>query len=193
VSSSHAPRISALFETEGGTLETPSVRVRVNGSDVTAQTYVTAAFFAYTPSASLPPGRVRVEVEGRVQRQGAAEELKDSWEFDIQDGAAAAPAANIPLTVVSPRMDDVVGQKFVVRGSTAPGARVEARITGHLPLAEHDLELGKAYATADSQGQFAVQMHSIAVIKGVHYTVTVTATDPSGKPSHPLRISVVGR
>lgn len=91
VSSLSTPKIAGFFETVGGALDLKTVVIRVNGADVTSKAYVTQKFFTYTPTASLPSGRVRVEVEGKV---GVGEPLKDGWEFDVQGGSAIASATH---------------------------------------------------------------------------------------------------
>lgn len=85
------PRITAFFEMIGGTLDLASVRVTVNGADVTKQAYVTREFFTYTPPQPLF-GAVKVQVAGKVTPRGAMApaDWADEWSFSIPQGGSAA-------------------------------------------------------------------------------------------------------
>lgn len=282
VTDERTPRITGFFEMLGGTLDVASVRVVVNGNDVTKQAYVTREFFTYTPNQPLN-GHVKIEVSGRATPAG---EWSDSWTFDIQGGVAAriqsathGPTAvfkagdvvevtmvgtaggkatfdigtwrsgiemressagtyigsyrvqpddrveaatvvvhlrqgaeestaqvSIPITlgvgpvsdgsvtlsVTAPRPDDRVGKSFVVRGQTAPGAKVTVNVIGHLPYVERDVRMLSAEGTADGQGAYAVKIEVPLMVGGVRLLLVVTAT-ASGKRAGPVQVPVIGK
>lgn len=71
--------ISGLFE--GGPVDVRSVRIRVNGQDVTSRSVINPAFFTYRPEQPLPQGRNTVQVEYSISR---GPQRSNSWEFFVQ-------------------------------------------------------------------------------------------------------------
>lgn len=98
------PRISGFFEMVGGTLDLPSVRLRVNSNDVTKGAYITREFFAYTPPQPLS-GHVTVEVSGKYTKPPSTglQDWSDNWQFDLQGGEAKIQSATHgPQSVYKP-------------------------------------------------------------------------------------------
>jgi hypothetical protein len=56
------PNISAVFGDQGSGVDQASVRMLVNGEDVTDRATVTRHFISYKPAMPLPPGRQQVEL-----------------------------------------------------------------------------------------------------------------------------------
>lgn len=98
------PRITGFFEMVGGTLDPGSVRVSVNGIDVTKQAFITREFFTYMPPQPLT-GHVSIAVSGRSTTPPATvpQDWSDSWEFDVQGSAVKIQSATHgPQSVYKP-------------------------------------------------------------------------------------------
>lgn len=281
------PRIAGFFETVGGVLDLPSVRISVNGADVTKQAYITREFFTYTPPQPLS-GQVKVEVAGRVSPPGSSvpAEWTDHWTFEIQGGlskiqsathgptsiykpgdvvevtmigtaggkarfdigtwktgvemreassgtyigsyrvqpsdrvqsasivvhlrvgaddvAAQAPIPvtlgigvagdnAMPLTVTAPEAGAGIGKSFVVRGQTAPKARVKVEVMGHVPVVDRLVRVAWGEASADAQGTYSVNVQLPVMVPGAKLTLVVTSSDASGKSAGPVQVPVIGK
>jgi hypothetical protein len=100
------PNISAAFDAAGGSAVQPdTVRVLLDGRDVTAQANVTPYFVSLQPQTTLAMGEHRVEVSGRDQ---AGNEFRQAWSFFVAEGGEAiqsfthdAPARPEPGDVVT--------------------------------------------------------------------------------------------
>ncbi|NDD30197.1 MAG: hypothetical protein EB084_18225 [Proteobacteria bacterium] len=210
------PRITAFFEMLGGTLDVSSVRVLVNGSDVSKQAYITREFFTYVPAQPIE-GIVKVEVSGQVTPPGsaAAAPFTDGWSFSTASSTATtpmtapptasptpAPAASpappsspdaLPLTVTSPVADALVSSTVKVQGKTAAGARVKIDLTRRVPVLEHDVRLAGGEATADDQGMYTIDIALPWTAKGARLNVVARARDAAGRRSAPVVVTVNGR
>lgn len=84
---SDRPNISAVFEDAGSGIWPPSMRLVVNGRDVSKEAKVTANFVSYTPSEPLPPGETRVvlTIDDKTTNTSRVE-----WKFDVVAGNANA-------------------------------------------------------------------------------------------------------
>lgn len=75
------PNIYATFATVGGKgMDASSLRIWINGKDVSAQATRTAGFISYYPAADLGAGLIRVEVKGT---DTAGNPLEYTWSFTI--------------------------------------------------------------------------------------------------------------
>ncbi|MDX2216191.1 MAG: hypothetical protein SFY66_23195 [Oculatellaceae cyanobacterium bins.114] len=72
--------ISGEFETTPA-VDPSSVRILVNGQDVTSRSTITRSFFTYRPDQPLPVGQVQVQVQYRNVR---GEQRTASWSFNVQ-------------------------------------------------------------------------------------------------------------
>ncbi|HEY9643818.1 MAG TPA: hypothetical protein V6C57_25230 [Coleofasciculaceae cyanobacterium] len=82
--------ISGQFDTTTGVdVDLSSVKIFVNGRDVTSQSTITRSFFTYRPTQPLPPGQVQVRVEFKNVNGNAR---SASWTFAVQP---AQPAGQI--------------------------------------------------------------------------------------------------
>lgn len=81
--SSTRPNISGQFDDAGGSgIDRESVRILLNGRDVTADATITNGFFVLRPDVALQAGRNEVEVRARDQ---AGNSLERRWTFNVQD------------------------------------------------------------------------------------------------------------
>jgi hypothetical protein len=82
--SSPRPSIYAVFTDQGSGIDTGSVRLRVNGRDVTGEATVSHEFISYTPSSPLPGGPTSVQL---VAADLAGNQTEADWKFfeDRQD------------------------------------------------------------------------------------------------------------
>lgn len=123
--------VSASFDDAGGVgVDPKSVRVMLNGRNVTAESNVTAQFFSYR--ANLPAGRYTVDVSAKDMVGNA---VNKGWNFEVASAAAALPAT-LPLETTSHANNAIVeGNATTVRGRTAPGATVDVKVQAIAPIA----------------------------------------------------------
>ncbi|MFT0818597.1 hypothetical protein [Synechococcus sp. W60.3] len=111
--------ISASFRSQDGVSVRPeTVRVFVDGKDVTAESVITRDFFTYRPSQPLPPGRREVLLEF-TNTQGVT--LRVTWSFTVGNPVRASidlvdhNAGNRPLAA---------GEILLVTVKGTPSSRV---------------------------------------------------------------------
>ncbi|MGF1516066.1 MAG: hypothetical protein ACFB5Z_20535 [Elainellaceae cyanobacterium] len=105
--------IYGQFEAAAGeTVDPSSVRLQVNGEDVTTRSTITDSFFSYRPSQPFSPGAVTV----RVEYSSAAGEMRAaSWSFAVQPPQQAIAIESVTHNASSP---------------IAPGDNFLATVTG---------------------------------------------------------------
>ncbi len=110
------PSISAAFEDDGSGVDKESVRLTVNGRDVTGRATVTRDFITYRPETPLPAGMQQVELQvadmaGNVSRS--------RWAFMEQ------PRAEAGIKSVSDNVDHALLPGDTMRGDmvASPGGR----------------------------------------------------------------------
>ncbi len=116
---SRRPTIEATFG--GGTVDPNTVKVTVDGLDVTNDTTRSTTGILYAPRSPLQPGNHTVTVTGTDNRGTA---FNRGWEFT--SGTSSTIAGEI--TNVRPADGATVGNQFVVSGRTTPGARVAIQV-----------------------------------------------------------------
>ena len=160
------------------------MRLALNGRDVTGETQITAQSFSYR--GQLPPGAYSAQL---TARDVAGNELRRDWRFEVGSGAVAAP---MDVQLSGPAGDVVDGRTpVVIRGRTAPGATVQARVTGLLQVAGPiglEQELLNQTLTADGAGQFAFQFQP-AGAPGSRYDISVNATQNGRSDNARLRLT----
>jgi hypothetical protein len=160
-------RVAAKFADEGTGVDAGSVRLRVDGRDVTARTRVTPGEVYYT--ADMERGRHTAEL---TVRDKAGNSTTRAWSFEVAATArnerAAAPAAPVPvlppitLQLTSPTENAVVDGRngnIVVTGRTAPMATVQVEATAHGVLGggyQVHQPIGSNTVRADAQGNFTL-------------------------------------
>jgi hypothetical protein len=149
--------------------EPASVRIRLDGYDITSRSGVTGGGFSYRPPAPLDFGTHTVNVTGRGR---AGLSFDRSWSFTVR---RTAPTP-ISLTIRLPDENEPVGRTFDVAGTTAENARI--RVTAGAPQTGTGQFSGTS--TAGARGNFRISVTlSPALLGQQAVTVKITATDPS--------------
>ncbi len=196
---SRRPTIEATFG--GGTVDPNTVKVTVDGLDVTSDSTRSTTGILYAPRSPLQPGRHTVNVSGTDSRGGA---FNRSWAFT--SGTSTAVAGQI--TNVRPGDGATVGNQFVVSGHTTPGARVSIQvgvgnangrtttlggIIGTLLGAGTANNSASYTVTADGNGDFSQQVN-IGAASGSQLLLAILATDPrTGSSGTPIQESLTVR
>jgi hypothetical protein len=110
---SRRPEISATFEQP---VDASSVRVMLDGRDVTAQAYVSDRSFVFDPSYDLPSGRHTVALSGRIAH---GPEFAQHYSFQSEE-----PVRVNYIDRLLPGNGVRVGHGFDVTGVTLPGSQV---------------------------------------------------------------------
>jgi hypothetical protein len=144
-----------------------SVRLWLDGNDVTAHGRVSAAGFSYTPVAALLSGSHTVRVTG-LDATGTS--FSREWSFVVIHSSAT----EIHLTIGEPMPDARVGRRFVVQGNTIPNAAI--RVTAGSRSGANGQFSGDM--TADARGDFQMDVVLRTLRGQLAVFVRVTATDP---------------
>lgn len=157
------PTISAQFTRR---LNPNSVRVWLDGNDVTSSSGITPNGFTYTPSSALPSGMHTVRVAANDPN---GKRFERSWAFVV----GSNPQMN--LTVNQPVNNQVVGWNFVVQGTTVGNGKVN--VTVGPSGAVEGLYAGST--TAGPLGNFHINV-SLRPLPGLQtVTMKVTVTNPN--------------
>lgn len=187
-------QIGARLADPGSGIDPASVRLRINGRDVTGDARVSPDEIRYR--ADLPPGRYTAEVS---VRDNAGNADTKAWAFDVVPGDryGALPPGGLPLEVLSPTNNAVVDANgnLVVQGRTAPFASVRvqvessANVAGVLGVTQ---PVADVTAQADRDGRFDVAVTPRGLpIPGAQYQVHLTAS--SGNRVAEERVTVFQR
>ena len=182
--------ISARLSDDGSGVDPSTVRLRVDGRDVTGDARITADEIRYRDD--LDPGRYTVELS---LRDRAGNLTTRSWTFDVVDadryGLDGRP---LPLQVTSHSNNAAVDADgaFVIHGRTAPDASVRvqvesvASVAGLLGLTQ---PIADQTVRADRDGYFSVTVNPRAVpVPGSRYDVRLSAT--SGRQTAEERLTL---
>jgi hypothetical protein len=156
--------ISAEFSRD---VDSNSVRVWLDGNNITYRSGVSRGSFSYKPPAPLDFGSHTVRVAGRGP---GGTSFDRSWSFAVR-----REQAQMSLTIYQPASNAVVGRNFNVSGNTVPNARV--RVTaGASPSSAGQFS---GTTTAGPKGNFSIGV-SLAPLMGQQtVTVRISATDPA--------------
>ena len=186
---SSRPTIEAIFG--AGTADPNSIRVSLDGANVTENATRSPHGFTYAPQSPLLAGEHRVLVTGN---DANGQPFKGSWVFS--SGSAAEVGQ---ITNVRPSIGATVPDRFTVSGRTTPGARVTVQvgvanggsesigaILGSL-LGGGQTNSANYSLTADANGYFTTQVN-IAAQSGSALTLVINATDAqTGATQTPVR------
>jgi Copper amine oxidase N-terminal domain len=188
------PTISAAFA--GGTVDPTTVRIQLDGNDVTNDATRSPRGFIYVPRGPLTPGQHTVQVTGT---DSGGNPFLRGWRFT--SGTSTATAGQI--THVSPANGARVQQSFTVSGDTSPGARVTIQVgttggpttvgqlIGALLGAGSSTNTASVTVTADQNGHFS-QGVTINAPSGTNLVLAITATDPNtGASGTPVQENLV--
>lgn len=112
--------ISGVFDTSSGSIDVSSVRLLVDGQDVTGSSAITANFFSYRPTQPLSPGQHQVQVE-YTNAQGVTRVA--SWSFSVERPQAALSINSVTHNATEPLAQDAT---LLATVSGTPG--VEAAV-----------------------------------------------------------------
>jgi hypothetical protein len=185
--------ISARLDDQGSGIDRDSVRLRLNGRDVTSDVRVSDDAVDYR--ADLDPGRYTAEV---AVRDHAGNTSTKAWTFDVVPGGDRVGAAGpFPLEITNHRDNAVVDANgnLAIGGRTAPFANVRvqvesvANVAGVLGLTQ---PVADQTVQADRSGRFLVQVAPRTLpIPGTRYDVRVTASN--GGQTAEERLTLVQR
>jgi hypothetical protein len=166
------PTISADFKQP---VDPGSVRISLDGRDVTDAATISTSGFVYAPPSPLQSILHQVQVVGRVSNGPPFSNV-----FHFRTGTQA-PANELILT--SPPEGVAVGQAFTVAGHTLPNARVHI-VAGATATVGGVFAFGAGSyggdTIADGNGNFS-QSISLQTVPGASIGLTVTSTDPVTK------------
>ena len=186
--------LGAHLSDEGSGIDPASVRLRLNGRDVTADARVSPDEVRYR--ADLDPGRYTAELTVRDQAGNATTK---SWAFDVvPERVGVDGSAELPLQITSHSNNMVVDTagNVSISGRTVPHATVRvqvdavASVAGVLGLTQ---PVANQTVQADRNGHFGVVLSPRGglPIPGTRYDVRVTAT--SGAQTAEERLTLIQR
>ncbi len=188
------PTISAAFT--GGTVDPSSVRITLDGNDVTNDATRSPRGFIYVPRGPLTPAQHAVQVSG-TDNNGSP--FLRGWRFTSGTSTAAAGQ----IRNVSPANNARVPQQFTVSGDTSPGARVQIQVgttggpatvgqlLGALLGAGGQTNTASTTVIADGNGHFS-QTVTINAPSGTNLVLALSATDPAtGASGTPVQENLV--
>src|SRR5581483_10707524 len=136
-----------------------SLRVSVDGRDVTPQVYANPNGFDVTPNWELVPGTHHVAVTGTT---AAGASFNSGWSFNTAAGAAA----NF-VRAIAPGPGSKVGSSFTLSGRTLPGSHVHIVASGTATALGGLFQIGtgtfQTDVTADGSGNFSAPIALNAV------------------------------
>ncbi|HEX4013333.1 MAG TPA: copper amine oxidase N-terminal domain-containing protein [Candidatus Cybelea sp.] len=145
-----------------------SVRVRLDGNNITSRSGVSQTGFSYKPPAPLDFGSHTVRVDGR---DVSGSPFDRSWSFSVRRSGPAP----MELTINQPAPDAPVGRNFVIQGSTLPNARINVT-AGATPSFNGQFA---GTTSAGGQGNFRIKVTLTTLMGQQSVRVRITATDPS--------------
>lgn len=93
------PNLVATFQDEVSGVDPATVKLLVNGRNVTARASVSGRIVSYNPAAPFSPGRVRVQL---VVADKALNVHRTAWAFSVEPGGAGAPIKSVTLNPATP-------------------------------------------------------------------------------------------
>jgi hypothetical protein len=176
---SNRPTIEATFA--GGTVDPNSIRITLDGADVTNLATRSPRGFTYAPPSPLQPGQHQVRVTGTDSNGNT---FSRGWSFTTTGGSSAVGQ----IVNVRPPNGATVPKQFTVTGRTTPGAHVTIQvgagsggpttigaIIGSI-LAGGQTNSQNYSLTADSNGFFSQQVN-VGAPSGSQLVLVINATD----------------
>ncbi len=154
-----SPAIHAEFNQA---IDRGSLRVTIDGYDVTQSVYANTTGFDFTPSSALAPGTHRVGVAGTTV---SGQNFRRFWSF-----STGGVSGRNQLFALSPGNGANVGAQFTLYGRTAPNARIHVVASSEASALGGLLQVGTGtFSTdvqADSSGAFSVPIATNATNGG---------------------------
>ena len=164
---SSRPTVSGRFSVP---VDPNSVRILLDGRDVSSAAYVSPNDFLFTPSYALGAQQHTVEVSGRSQ---SGVSFDRSWAFT----SGSTSTTNF-LNNLRPANGSTVGSDFTVSGTTLPNASVRIAATASQIFGGIFRAVTGTYTTdvqADGNGNFSHDV-PLATTSGGSVTVQITST-----------------
>ncbi|MDB5093908.1 MAG: copper amine oxidase-like protein [Candidatus Eremiobacteraeota bacterium] len=186
---SNRPTIEATFA--GGSVDPNSIRITLDGADVTNLSTRSPRGFTYAPPSPLQPGQHQVRVTGTDSNGGT---FSRGWSFTTGGSSAVGQIIN-----VRPPNGATVPKQFTVTGRTTPGAHVTIQVgagtggpTTIGAIIGSILSGGQTNSqnytlTADANGFFSQQVN-VGAPSGSELVLVINATDPqTGATATPVQ------
>lgn len=195
-------QVYGVFDRSGGTVNPNSVKIFIDGRDVTRESTITPAFFSYTPAQDLRAGTHKVRVE--YQYASSAAPTVSEWSFSVQQPQAALEIASVTHNATGGALG--AGTTFIATVTGTPGSQAKVMLLDgttmrQLPAQEvgrgtyvATLNLGSSdrinqgivIASLERQGKMVYGAASQAVVFQPNATVTqVTTANPGQTPQTP--------
>ena len=180
--SSERPTIEAQFT--GAVANPNSLRIQLDGLDITNSTTRAPQGIVYSPPSNLIAGQHTVRITGQDRSDRP---FRLSWSF-----TTGTNTTNNFVDIYSPAANQPVGMQFTVRGRTAPNARVvvqaasEANVGNFVAL---DTGSFRGQTIADANGSYAINV-VLNGVRGGAVNLVVTSTDPVTRATAQARRSL---
>lgn len=148
-------------------VDTGSIRIRLDGNNITGQSGIGKNSFSFKPPAPLSFGSHTVRVDGKG---AGGMDFDRQWSFTV----AGQPVPHMHLTISNPPGDAVVGNTFTVRGNTVGNAKVV------VTAGAGDSATGqfRGNTTAGPYGNFSIAVSITRLMGQGAVRVRIVATDP---------------
>jgi len=170
VVSARRPAVSGAFSSP---VDPNSVRISLDGRDVSSTTYVSASAFQFSPPYDLAPTTHTVRVTGKDTNGNSFDR---SWIF-----TSGTSGVQNYITNISPTNGTTVGQSFTISGTTMPNSRVHIAAIGTANMGGYFTVSTGSYnadVMADSYGHFS-QAVTINAVSGGDIGVRLTSVEPT--------------
>ena len=145
-----------------------SVRIWIDGTDITDRSGLSPTGFSYKPPAPLDFGQRTIRVSGR---DAAGSRFERSWSFSV----IRSGPPQMQLTINQPPPDAPVGSTFVIGGNTIAYGQITVT-AGPTPAVTGQF---KGSTTAGQMGNFKITVSLSALMGQQTVTVRITVSDPS--------------
>jgi hypothetical protein len=208
--------ISGTFQTPGeAAIDISSVRIFLNGRDITVNSTINRSFFSYRPSQPLNSGEHIVRVQFKNQ-EGLSNEV--SWSFFVPETTTTVTtvpstttpntttpetttptaATVLPLDFINHQDGEAIATRgFMLEGETEPGANVTVKVVSSSPSVFGVISLGSDTTLVDrpvrvdENGRFQVEVPRPSILqRGIRYKIEATATSPDGR-SHITTMTLI--
>jgi hypothetical protein len=179
------PNIYAVFEDQGSGVDRDSIRLVVNGRDVTANANVTRDFISYTPDAALPAGQNTVQL---TVADKAGNVTQSAWSF-TRGGRGNSGINSVFLDADHPLEP---GDTFAIKAVGTPGSKVTYSVGRFKDLPMDEVSPGNFAATHTIRRGEDLRNAPVTVNlvtpDGDRYTQNATRslTVSTGKPTAPV-------
>lgn len=174
--------VSATFDDSGGVgVDPKTVRILLDGKDITQASTITAQFFTYR--ADPGPGSHQVQVSAQ---DNAGNAMRQGWKFTVGQAAAAV----MPLQILSHANNaQIPAGTTEVRGRTIPGAQVDVQINAVASVAGLfgvNQQILNQSGKADANGNFAFSFQPPITVPGARYEIAIKAR--AGQASRDMQL-----